>query len=383
MHLLGSAAFTAVISTVLIGFFIISTSTEAMHGSVLSQEIFYNAWWFDLLVSLLWVNIFFSIVVRWPLCWRQTGFLITHVGILGILSGAFIIKYFVVDGQLMVAEGQRVDYFKRSGKMLARTDKKVPFCPLAVKGPVKLPAPILKVMDKEGKELLSYTLAVGDIPVKINIPQTAFEIDGLAFYPYAAVQGKGVLVNDPAGRMPNPAVSFDLIDSKGFAVHQFAFAFFPDFSAMHPSEEKGVSDLTFRLEAGKPEDYTASSAMPGGAADLARTDRSEELPFSLMLKDFRKIDYPGTMEAAAFESDVVLEDKKSGVMLEKTISMNHPLTYQGYKIFQMSYIDDGVHGKSSVFTVAKNPGIPVVYFSSFIACLGALWQFYGKRSEET
>ncbi|MBF0330824.1 MAG: cytochrome c biogenesis protein ResB [Candidatus Omnitrophica bacterium] len=101
------------------------------------------------------------------------------------------------------------------------------------------------------------------------------------------------------------------------------------------------------------------------------------LPFSLTLKQFRKIDYPGTMSAAAFESDVTLRDLHSGSTFERTISMNHPLSYAGYKVFQSSYFMDEQHAKISVFSVAHNPGILWIYIGSVLACCGAMVQFYG------
>jgi hypothetical protein len=381
LRLLGSVVFTVMISILLIVLLVISTSIESSHGSALSQALFYNTWWFDLVLALIWVNIFCSMVVRWPFRWQHVGFLLTHIGILGILSGAFVMKHFSFDGQLMVAEGETVNYVQRAGKPSAKQGKKPAFCPLAVKDTSKLPVPVLKVTDKKGHEILSYSISADGIPEKINLPGTVFEIRKLAFYPYASVQGKGVLVDHPDGRSPNPAVSFDLVDRKGHAVRQFVFAFFPDLGAMHASAGKDGTDLGFRLEAGKLEDYLVSTDTPKGPDGLAPTDPADELPFSITLKQFRRIDYPGTMDAAAFESEVVLHDKKNGVTLEKVISMNHPLTYNGYKIFQMSYIDDG-YGKSSIFTVARNPGIILIYISSFIACLGALWQFYGERPKD-
>ena len=106
------------------------------------------------------------------------------------------------------------------------------------------------------------------------------------------------------------------------------------------------------------------------------------LPFSLTLKQFRKVDYPGTQDAASFESDVVLTDTQRKLTLERTISMNRPLEYDGYKIFQTSYMRDQNGLNGSVFTVAKNPGIPWIYLGSIVAFLGALFQFYLVKEDK-
>ncbi|OIO38707.1 MAG: hypothetical protein COT00_00015 [Candidatus Omnitrophica bacterium CG07_land_8_20_14_0_80_50_8] len=101
-----------------------------------------------------------------------------------------------------------------------------------------------------------------------------------------------------------------------------------------------------------------------------------KIPFELELKNFRKIDYPGTRQPSAFESDVILTDPKENLTLSKTISMNHPLDYKGYRIFQSSYIQDPMSGRASVFTVANNPGISLIYAGSFITFLGAFFVFF-------
>jgi len=112
---------------------------------------------------------------------------------------------------------------------------------------------------------------------------------------------------------------------------------------------------------------------------LSLNARRRDVPFQLYLKDFRKIEYPGTTNPAAFESDVALRDAEERVEIHKTISMNNPLDYKGYRIFQSSYIQDPERGETSIFTVAKNPGIAMIYLSSCIMLLGAILQFYVKR----
>ena len=104
--------------------------------------------------------------------------------------------------------------------------------------------------------------------------------------------------------------------------------------------------------------------------------QSTPLPFSLGLVDFRKIDYPGTNNPASFESDVVLRDVESGLTLERTISMNKPLDHRGWRVFQSSYIQDERLGEASVFTIAKNPGMPAIYGGAMFIFLGVILLFY-------
>jgi hypothetical protein len=117
-----------------------------------------------------------------------------------------------------------------------------------------------------------------------------------------------------------------------------------------------------------------------GVYKFALKTDAYELPFALTLNDFRKVDYPGTSNPSSFESDVTLYDGTENLTMSRTISMNKPLDYKGFRIFQSSFIQDQGKGEASVFTVAKNPGITLIYVSSFVIFVGAFIQFYGKKS---
>ena len=106
------------------------------------------------------------------------------------------------------------------------------------------------------------------------------------------------------------------------------------------------------------------------------TPQSRAVPFQLTLKDFRKIDYPGTQNPASFESDVVLRDPPRNFTLEATIQMNHPLDYKGFRVFQSSYLQDPFFGEVSVFTIAKNPGITLIYTGAAVIFAGVIVLFY-------
>ena len=66
----------------------------------------------------------------------------------------------------------------------------------------------------------------------------------------------------------------------------------------------------------------------------------QELPFTIKLKDFRIEHYESGMPKS-FESDLIIQDDKLEKPLEKTISVNHPLIYRGYAMYQASFGDGG------------------------------------------
>ncbi len=133
---------------------------------------------------------------------------------------------------------------------------------------------------------------------------------------------------------------------------------------------------------------TAEAWVPvGGSADLAvgrepvRVEyrpAEQALPFTVKLLDFRKIDYPGTQMAAGFESDVELTDPGRGLVWLRKISMNQPLRYRGFSLYQASYVP-GVP-ETTILAVRNDPGTPLVYagFLTVIAGVISLFVFRGR-----
>jgi cytochrome c biogenesis protein len=66
----------------------------------------------------------------------------------------------------------------------------------------------------------------------------------------------------------------------------------------------------------------------------------QELPFSVVLKDFRIAHY-ATGQPKSFESDVEILDKDLKQPLKATIRVNHPLIYKGIAIYQSDFQDGG------------------------------------------
>ncbi len=99
------------------------------------------------------------------------------------------------------------------------------------------------------------------------------------------------------------------------------------------------------------------------------------LPFQVQLIKFNSDKYPGSNMAATYESWVRVDDPERGVS-EHHISMNHPLHYRGYIFFQASFVEG--EPMMSIFSVARSPGLPLVYVGVSLISLGVLWMFYVK-----
>ncbi len=93
-----------------------------------------------------------------------------------------------------------------------------------------------------------------------------------------------------------------------------------------------------------------------------------ELPFSLNLVEFKKTDYPGTETPMSFQSRVKVNNREPDI----TVSMNEPLKYDGYTLYQSSFDIRPGQPRASIFSVNRDPGRPVKYIGSLILAIGII-----------
>ncbi|MBT3334856.1 MAG: cytochrome c biogenesis protein ResB [Methylococcales bacterium] len=97
-----------------------------------------------------------------------------------------------------------------------------------------------------------------------------------------------------------------------------------------------VDNLSFRGTVTIPEGQKANLAF----IDFKDGYLVQRLPFLIAVEDFR-IDYYKTGQPKSFASDLIIYDEALDAPLHKTISVNHPLEYNGYTIYQSSFGDGG------------------------------------------
>jgi hypothetical protein len=148
-------------------------------------------------------------------------------------------------------------------------------------------------------------------------------------------------------------------------------------------DERRISAVRVHLEgpAGRsPSEWlrwTEAMDVPfaGGRATIAYRSPELEVPFKVTLLKFNSDKYPGSNQPATYESWVRVEDPENGVS-EHHISMNNPLHYRGYIFFQASFVEGTP--MMSIFSVARAPGLPLVYAGVFLIGAGVAWMFYLK-----
>jgi len=100
----GSLQFAVILLALFASVLAIGTVIESDYNSTIAQDVVYRAWWFKLLLFLLGVNIFCAAAKKWPWKKHQTGFLITHIGLLTLVTGGMVTSFSNTDGQMSLID---------------------------------------------------------------------------------------------------------------------------------------------------------------------------------------------------------------------------------------------------------------------------------------
>ncbi len=85
------------------------TVLETKYGRPYSQWFVYHSGWFLGLLGLLAASVFCAAYVRFPWKRHQTGFVITHAGLLVLLGGSILSYWRGIEGQIVLVEGRPTD----------------------------------------------------------------------------------------------------------------------------------------------------------------------------------------------------------------------------------------------------------------------------------
>jgi hypothetical protein len=88
----------------------LATFYEAKFGGPAVQTLVYGSPIFVVILLMLSVNVAAAVIVRYPWKRKQTGFIITHIGIEVLLAGCLISMRQSVDGKVELRPGQTVDH---------------------------------------------------------------------------------------------------------------------------------------------------------------------------------------------------------------------------------------------------------------------------------
>ena len=109
-------------------------------------------------------------------------------------------------------------------------------------------------------------------------------------------------------------------------------------------------------------------------------DEKIPLGFNIRLLKFNMPTFEGTDMPASYESLIRVTNKKTGEALERKIWMNHPMSYQGYRISQSGY-SIGMQGRQSTLQLLADPGSWLKWLGSILMILGITLMYFWNPSE--
>lgn len=362
---LASYAFGIVILFFLLVLTLLGTLEQVDHGLFAAQEKYFNSMFLMqnvfgvpllplpgvyFLLILLFINLVLGAIVRFRLGWSHLGVFIVHIGILFMLLGGFITFKWSRDGHLTLYEGEQNNVFE------SYHDWEVAITEVKSDGPAKeLVIPGDRFSNATGEN--TATFAQADLPFELTLSgflRNAAAVPATA--PIAAgheiVGGMALVPMDPEPENErNVAGLYASAKEKGSA-------------NTHEGVLWGMAQSPFRV--------TTDS----GVWDIALRRRSWPLPFTVVLDDFTRVLHPGTSRPASFSSDVTVIDSEATQKIH--ISMNKPLRYKGYTLFQASWGPQNAGPNDrlfSSFAVVQNPADQWPLYGCIIITAGLLVHF--------
>jgi hypothetical protein len=307
-----------------------ATFYEMRHGTPAVQRDIYQTPWFAFLLGLLGVNVLAVMVARYPWNRHQAGFLVAHLGILAILVGSVVSLYRGLDSSMALYEGETSDRVLLLEKALHAS---VP----GLGAHATFPVAFEKRPPAPGREAL------------YPVPGTDLVLVADDYAPHVVTtESQAVVPATP------PA----------------------DEERRHPAVHLRLEGPGVKSEpAWVPWGEEREARLGAEQATLGFHSPQASLPFRVTLLRFNNESYPGSRMAATYESTVRIEDPEHGTF-ETLISMNHPLHHRGYVFFQSSFVEG--QPMISIFSVARAPGLPLVYLGTALLGVGTFWMFYVK-----
>jgi hypothetical protein len=155
-----------------------ATFFESWYGAEAARAYVYRSPIFYLINLLLFLNILCAATIRYPWKRHQTGFVVTHVGLLTLIVGSLISQKFTDDGQVGLAEGQ-------STKQLIRDQKPV----IRVRVPEKNDQGQVTALQEYELDLYPSAFAWPEGRTeKVTRPKDPFQLEVTGFLPAARAQ---------------------------------------------------------------------------------------------------------------------------------------------------------------------------------------------------
>ncbi|MCK4835818.1 MAG: cytochrome c biogenesis protein ResB [Candidatus Aminicenantes bacterium] len=353
IKLLTSTRLTVICLVLLIIVVIWGTVYQVENGLYQAQQKFFYSWFVFLFgffpipgtVLIFWVlflNVFSSILFRIPFKFSNLGNILIHVGIMIFFIGSFFTYYYSQESVISLKEEQEKNFSVSS-----------------------LDWELAIWHDQKEKKVVyavdTNRLASDD---RIKFDQLDMEIQVHQYYKncIAYVKTKNMdkvdIINSSGIQQLEPKTE-KREHSKNMAGMVFSIL---------PFDKNSKQVLLYGA------DKNSTPILRGGKNYYFSLRKKRFiLPFSLRLIDFKRTFHPGSNIVRSYDSKVEVRIKE--LVREVIISMNKPLRYKNFTLYQSSYFiaDDGT--EYTFLAVVKNFGKLFPYISSIIIFMGLCIHF--------
>ena len=298
-----------------------------------------------LIMTVIMVNLAAKLMVATKWKAKMIGINITHFGVMLLMLGGEVTDYTTIEGHLSVQEGSSSAIFKDFHKLE------------------------LAVIDRSPKDhdaVTAFTDEFFTSEETFSDSAVPFTFEVVHFYKNCEAVKRDSSTDSSTLKKNAKKFQFKELptdkndqNSGGMEVQITGAAKDENgIYILYNTPTKGASTATVKDSQGK-------------SYEIALRPRHYELPFSIHLKDFEKLDHGGTMMARAFSSKVTVTQ---GDSVEDTkIYMNHPLRRDGYTLYQSSFNQGDPSGvETSIFQVVYNKGQIIPYLAIVVITLGLL-----------
>jgi len=150
--------------------------------------------------------------------------------------------------------------------------------------------------------------------------------------------------------------------------------------SLNKEPQKNIPGITLQLQGADQGDLNIllfggeSKSLPitsqGKTYYLKLRLKRSSMPFVLRLKDFMMDKHPNTEIARSYKS--LVEVESGGASRDVLISMNKPMRYKNFTLYQASYAIDQFGRELSTLAVVKNSGRLLPYLATFTTVAGLL-----------
>lgn len=328
---------------------LIGTVAQKFYGLYYTQHKFFSSFYFTIfgilplpggysVVAYILVSLFCKLALeKWQL--KNTGSIITHLGVALLLIGCSFSGLLSQEGSMVLKAGESsnvmVDYHDTEMVIYeAGNDDK----PAVIWG-----QKLLKQDNPLTSNNLPFTVKPLDFFSNVNITKRDINEDNGQMQGMAKAIKLSQAPDELDGEKNLSGLNFAIIDKNGKNIGIYSiFTDMPIKQYITYGEKKYLSVLR---------------------------KKNTQLPFQISLNKFDYAYHPGTQKAKYYLSEVILNDGK--LTWNATITMNEPLQYKEYSIFQASFFIDG-NDKYTVLAVVKNIGRNFPYIAGAVISIGLI-----------